>query len=164
MLIPATRPLLLALIAAMLAMLATATVVAELHGTVTRVTDGDTVRFAPAGGGSTLSVRLAGIDAPEICQAWGPQAREALQHKTAGRTLRLLVTARDRFGRTIGALHWVHYGLNRRMVAEGHAWSMRRGAYALEQLAAQDSGLGLHTDPLAVQPGEFRRAHGPCRR
>ncbi len=148
------------LVAAVLLAALTATAAGQ-HGTVTRVTDGDTVRFAPAGGGSTLSVRLAGIDAPEICQAWGPQAREALQHKTAGRTLRLLVTARDRFGRTLGTLHWGRYDLNRRMVAEGHAWSAR-GMFHVEQDSARSARLGLHADQSAVRPDEFRRAHGNC--
>lgn len=48
-------------------------------GVVTHVSDGDTVWVEPTQGGEAQKIRLLGIDAPEICQAWGPQARDALQ-------------------------------------------------------------------------------------
>ncbi|MDP3310892.1 MAG: thermonuclease family protein, partial [Polaromonas sp.] len=48
------------------------------QGTVTRVSDGDTLWVRPAAGGKPLKVRIDGIDAPEICQAGGRAARKAL--------------------------------------------------------------------------------------
>ena len=50
---------------------------APLQGVVTQVIDGDTLRFNVSGQPS-FEVRLAQIDAPEICQAWGAEAKRAL--------------------------------------------------------------------------------------
>ena len=50
-----------------------------VEGTVVRVTDGDTVMFKPdVQGEKPFKLRLEGIDAPEICQPGGVEAREAL--------------------------------------------------------------------------------------
>ena len=50
----------------------------DWSGFVEYVVDGDTLHVRPIGGGSLRHVRLEGLDAPEICQPWGPQARQAL--------------------------------------------------------------------------------------
>ena len=49
-----------------------------IEGVVTRVFDGDTVLVVVASGDS-VTVRLNGVDAPEICQPHGPEARRALE-------------------------------------------------------------------------------------
>src|SRR5687768_7699197 len=49
-----------------------------IEGTVTRVVDGDTLIVEPANG-APLTVRVQGIDAPEMCQPHGPQAKQALE-------------------------------------------------------------------------------------
>ena len=48
------------------------------YGTVTFVTDGDTLWVAPAQGGAVRKLRIDGLDAPEICQAGGVAARAVL--------------------------------------------------------------------------------------
>lgn len=40
-------------------------------GIVTYVIDGDTLYVRPVEGGTTVNVRIDGIDAPEICQVGG---------------------------------------------------------------------------------------------
>ena len=52
-----------------------------LQGVVTQVIDGDTLRFNVAGQ-PAIAVRLAQIDAPELCQAGGAEARRALSDLT----------------------------------------------------------------------------------
>ncbi len=58
-------------------------------GVVTHVSDGDTVWVQPLHGGEAHKVRLLGIDAPEICQPWGPQSRAALHAALQGQVVEL---------------------------------------------------------------------------
>lgn len=138
----------------------------ELVGTVTRVVDGDTLSFAPADGGRVLTVRLEGIDAPESCQPWGAQAREALEALVRDRTLTLRVVGRDDHGRTLGRLRHDGVDLGERLVRDGHAWSHRyrhdRGPFVAQERMARALRRGLHADGTALMPREFRRRHGPC--
>ena len=76
---------------------------APMQGVVTQVSDGDTLRFTPAGQ-APIVVRLANIDAPEICQAWGPEARHALTDLALNKPATLRPTGRDSYGRTVGVV------------------------------------------------------------
>ena len=140
---------------------------AELQGRVERVVDGDTLWFAPRGGGRALKVRLQGLDAPELCQAWGPQSRAALQALVHRREVRLRVLARDGYGRLLARLSDAQgQDLGERLVREGAAWNdgwrRRPGPYADAQRAARALGRGVHADAAALHPRDFRRRHGPC--
>ncbi|GAA5878319.1 hypothetical protein JCM8547_006232 [Rhodosporidiobolus lusitaniae] len=95
----------------------------RLRGTVTSVGDADGVRLfhrpmmrpflrAPTGRtalvGQTLSIRLAGVDAPELAHFGKPEqpyAREALQFLSSlvlGRRVVVELYAKDRYGRVLG--------------------------------------------------------------
>jgi micrococcal nuclease len=138
---------------------------AVLEGRVERVTDGDSVWLAPAAG-PPVEVRLLGIDAPEGCQAGGPEARRALEALALGRDARLQTKGRDTHGRTLGTLFVDGVNLNQRQVEEGHAWSMRykwdQGPYVKQERMAKALGRGLFASGGAVMPRDFRRDHGPC--
>jgi micrococcal nuclease len=129
------------------------------------VTDGDSVWLAPAAG-PPVEVRLLGIDAPEGCQAWGPQARRALEDMVLRREARLQTQGQDTHGRTLGTLFVDGVNVNQRLVEEGHAWSMRfrwdQGPYVKQERMAQALGRGLFAGGGAVMPRDFRRDHGPC--
>ena len=79
---------------AMLAMAIAAQVVLTAHaapgpdGTVVDVPDGQTLVIQRADG-SRFSVRLAGIDAPERCQPWGPESKAALREAAFGQPVSL---------------------------------------------------------------------------
>lgn len=136
-----------------------------LQGLVTQVSDGDTVRFTLAGQ-APLVVRLANIDAPEICQAWGPEARAALTDLALNKPATLRTTGRDRQGRTVGVLIVEDVNVAQRLVEEGHAWSLRtrngRGPLMKQERLAQALNRGLHAGRQAVLPSDFLRANGPC--
>ena len=70
-------------------------------GVATHVSDGDTVWVQPEQGGEAQKIRLLGIDAPEICQAWGPQSRDALQGLLQGQTVDVKGRNRDTYGRLL---------------------------------------------------------------
>jgi endonuclease YncB( thermonuclease family) len=138
---------------------------AVIEGRVERVTDGDSVWLAPAAG-PPVEVRLLGIDAPEGCQAGGPESRRALEALALGRDARLQTKGRDMHGRTLGTLFVDGVNLNQRQVEEGQAWSMRykwdQGPYVKQERMAKALGRGLFADGGAVMPRDFRRNHGPC--
>ena len=100
---------------------------------IRRVIDGDSLEVKYAGLFSFLrrpfQVRLYGIDAPELAQPLGPEARNQLTLLVRGGGIRLGEVARDRYGRTVGL---VYPGSRRRecvnvaMVRSGMAWWYRR--------------------------------------
>ena len=158
--------LLLALVAIASPAQAQAQAPALPSGTVQRVVDGDSLWLTPARGGAPLQIRLLGIDAPEICQAWGAEARQALLERVADRPLQWRAKGRDKHGRVLATLYAEGRDLNAEMVVEGHAWSTRykwdRGPYVKEERIASALGRGLHAGRGAQMPRDFRRSHGPC--
>jgi micrococcal nuclease len=142
-----------------------------LSGTVTRVSDGDTLWVRPDGvpreRAKPRAVRLRGIDAPERCQAWGPQAKAALEARVLHQHVRLRSHASDDYQRSIVTLDLMGEDIGAWMVAQGHAWNthFRRsaGAYAAQEQAARRARRGLFADTQAIEPRQFRKLHGPCR-
>jgi micrococcal nuclease len=113
-----------------------------------------------------LKVRIRGLDAPEICQAFGVQARDALAARVLQRQVRVETRARDRYHRIIGNVSVDGHDVGASLVAAGFAWSSgyrgRGGPYALEELRARGSRAGLWAAP-ALEPRLFRQRHGSCK-
>jgi micrococcal nuclease len=137
-----------------------------VDGTVTRVSDGDSLWLEPAQGGAPLELRLVDIDAPEICQVWGPEAKQALQELVLKKTVSVRITGRDTHGRTLGTVYLDTLNVNKSLVQEGHAWSNRykfdRGPYVADERMAKALNRGFNSVGGAVMPRHFRRDHGPC--
>ena len=138
-----------------------------LEGRIRFVIDGDTVVFqTDAPGDAEIRLRLLGIDAPEICQAGGAEAREALVQLTTGRRAMALGAVRDGYHRRLVTLLVDGEDVGKRMVRDGHAWSPsyrgRPGRYAAQEREARAARRGLFaaTDPLP--PRRFRQLHGSC--
>ena len=136
-------------------------------GTVTHVSDGDSLWVRPAAGGPPRPVRVQGIDAPEICQAYGPQARAALAAQVLHRQVRVASRARDTYQRTLAQVSVGRLDLGRWMVSRGHAWSYRfhrnPGPYARQEAQARSARLGLWSGPAPLPPRDFRKRHGSCK-
>lgn len=137
-----------------------------VEGMVAKVIDGDSLVFEPAAKGPALEVRLEGIDAPEGCQPWGPQARQALSEFVLGKAITLQLKGKDNYGRTLAIARVDQLNVNERMVAEGHAWSARfrfdKGPFVEKERVAKALRRGLHATAGALMPKDFRRAHGRC--
>ena len=136
-----------------------------VQGVVSKVTDGDSLWLTPAGK-KPIEVRLRDIDAPESCQPWGAQARTALAELALNKVATLQISGRDSYGRTIGVLMIDDLNVGKHLVENGHAWSARsrwdQGPLVKQEKMARALSRGLHGTPGAVQPVEFRRAHGKC--
>ena len=137
---------------------------------VTYVVDGDSVWVRSADRGARVKLRLLGIDAPEVCQPLGPQARDALRRLALNQPVQVTVRARDRYGRALATVHRTQDGLDlsQAMAAGGWAWVDRyRGwhkPYQEDEDAARAAGRGVFAQAGAESPADFRRRHGPCQR
>lgn len=136
------------------------------HGTVTYVTDGDTLWVQADRGGPSRKIRLDGIDAPEICQRHGAMARDALAQQVLGQSVRVDARRRDDYDRLLAKISLQGQDVGAWMVLQGHAWSYRyrhsAGPYAGQETQARTRGLGLFADPGAERPRSFRLRHGSC--
>ena len=75
-------------------------------------------------------VRLYAIDAPELAQPYGAEARDELASLVRRGRINLEAVATDRYGRTVGLLYWSRRGrqqsVNLMMVSSGMAYWYRR--------------------------------------
>ena len=136
-----------------------------LVGRVTRVADGDTLRLQQ--GPHSVAVRLAAIDAPEITQAHGPEAREALHACAFGRLVTVHVHTTDRHGRAVGTVESAGRDCGLAQLQAGLAWHAKayapeqthgeRERYSAAERAARQRRQGLWSDAKPQTPWEFRR-------
>ena len=135
-------------------------------GTVTRVIDGDTLWVQTSTRSKPLKVRIQAIDAPEICQAGGVAARDALKSRVFGKGVLLFTGARDNYNRTVARVDVQGEDVGSWLVGGGHAWSLGHfqsaGPYASEQLRAQIVRRGIFSGGTPEHPKEFRKRHGSC--
>lgn len=159
------RALLLALALLGVAMAAPART--SVEGKVVRVSDGDTLWLQPATGGAAIKVRILGIDAPELCQAGGPQARDALAARVLNRSVRLDGDRLDDHDRRLARVWLGGQDVGAALVEQGLAWSYRfrndPGPYLAEETRARQAARGVFADPRPLSPRDFRRQNGPCR-
>jgi len=126
------------------------------------VNDGDTVTCRDTEG-REVRVRMVGIDAPELDQPRGREARAALLAKLRGGVVRVIGDSRDQHGRLLGTLLVDDRDLNRELVAEGWAWAF--GGFSPDQdlLAAEAEARrlrrGLWADARPVEPRQWRAEH-----
>lgn len=138
-----------------------------VEGVVRHVTDGDSlVLQTDVPGARSIKLRLLGLDAPEICQAGGVEARDALARRVAGRRVIAIGSVTDDYRRRLVTLVLDGEDIGAWMVREGHAWNTRfrgrKGRYAQEERDARDARRGVFELPEPMLPHDFRLQHGPC--
>ena len=141
-----------------------------LQGTVTHVSDGDTLWLAVGKNVKPIKVRLQGMDAPEICQPWGKEARDALKAKLLRQQVSLNTRAKDDYDRALGRVEFQGADIGQWLVSQGHAWSYHHrrdpGPYVAEQRVAEGKRLGLWAQSgvdAKIEPRQWRKTRGPCK-
>lgn len=139
-----------------------------LEGHVVCVSDGDTLTVVDAAQ-QEHALRLAGIDAPERSQPFGPAARLALAQAVLGRAVRFEIQKRDRYGRLVGRLFVDDTDVALRLIEQGLAWhytryaheqtETERGRYAEAERKARQAMLGLWSESDPLPPWEWRARH-----
>ena len=140
----------------------------EFQARVISITDGDTltVLFQK----TPVRIRLSGVDAPEVRQAYGSRARQFAASLAFGKTVTVRVLNSDRYGRKLGTIILPDgRNLNHELVRAGFAWWFRRYAprdRELERLEARARGerAGLWRDTNPTPPWAFRDATRRARR
>ena len=140
---------------------------AELEGRVVGVRDGDTVDVLTAAD-VQVRVRLAGIDAPEMGQAFGHAAKQALSELAYRQMARVEWSKKDNYGRVVGKLLVRGADVNLQLIQRGLAWHYKayagdqsvadRKRYAAAEAVARAQRVGLWREPNPVPPWRFR--HG----
>jgi endonuclease YncB( thermonuclease family) len=132
---------------------------ATTSGKVVSVHDVDTVTVR-TDDGQTLKVRLQGIDAPELKQAFGSRSRDELSALVKGKPVTLVDHGRDKYGRTLANVMVDGVDANARQVATGMAWHYARfdksAGLARAQADAKAAKRGLWGDAAPVAPWEWR--------
>lgn len=129
-------------------------------GKVVRVIDGDTIKVESKG--ATYIVRLAAIDAPELAQPHGKDARRELASRVLGKRVDVRCIARDRYGRAIGFIDCKGEAVNLSLVEHGHAWHYDAydgdPAFETAERTARRGWLGLWEELRPQAPWDYRRA------
>ncbi|MPB07946.1 thermonuclease family protein, partial [Campylobacter upsaliensis] len=109
-----------------------------------------------------LKIRLYGIDAPELKQAYGKEAKEFLSALVLKQEVSLIIENKDKYDRFVGTLFLKGQDINKEMVKNGyaHAYESFTKKYLAEQADAKMFKLGLWQDERVMSPSEFRRKNG----
>ena len=130
-------------------------------GLVVSVRDGDTLMVIRHD--HVEKVRLAGIDCPELGQAFGASAKQFTSRLASGKVVTVRVREVDAEGRRIGVVILPDgRSLNRELVAAGMAWrsastSKKDKEMAKLEAEARREKRGLWTDAHPTPPWTFRK-------
>lgn len=141
-----------------------------LSGTVSAVHDGDTFTLSQTAG--SVQVRLQGIDAPELAQAWGTSSQLALQALVHHQPVTVVYDQRDRYERVLGHVFSTACDhINLRLLRAGMAWYYRayacdlparmRSTFDQAEWTAQQQHQGLWQQADPVAPWVFRHGEDP---
>lgn len=141
-----------------------------LDGTVSAVHDGDTLTLNT--GASTERILLQGLDAPELAQNYGSQARQVLSQLVLQQTVRVAYGQHDAYDRVLGQVFTGQcQDVNLQRLDAGMAWfyrayacdldTARRSRYAQAESQARALRRGLWSQAQPVAPWFFRNGDDP---
>ena len=126
---------------------------------VVGISDGDTITVLVDK--QPIKIRVAEIDCPESGQDFGNRAKQAASRLVHGKTVRVVPTARDRYGRTVAEVYLPDgRSLGRELVRQGLAWQFLRYSKSADlarlQKGAKRRGRGLWAHQDSIPPWQYR--------
>jgi micrococcal nuclease len=110
--------------------------------TVVTVLDGDSVRLLVDG--TSVEVRLLGVNAPERDECWADHSRDVLDDLTAGQSLTVVGTDRDQYDRVLAYVYAGSTNLNLELIIDGAALAIATDHDLLPDfLVAEDEAVRL---------------------
>ena len=140
-----------------------------IEGRVVRVHDGDTITLSDAAD-QAHQIRLNGIDAPEVGQAFGKASKRYLSERLADRRVVAECHKTDRYGREVCLVFAGGSDVGLEQIQAGMAWYFRRYGnelpqerrkeYADVEAKARAERRGLWADKQPIPPWDWRRDNG----
>jgi endonuclease YncB( thermonuclease family) len=131
-------------------------------GTVASIEEGD--RLTLLHKKRKIKILLYGIDAPELRQPHGKEAREFLASFVKGETVDVRAVGKIQKSRITGLVALGEDNINELLILNGQAWVDRAtcteavcATWIKMEEAAKATGKGLWNDPQAIPPWEFRK-------
>jgi endonuclease YncB( thermonuclease family) len=103
-----------------------------ITGKVVGVSDSDTITVLDDQK-RQHKIRLDGIDAPESSQDFGSRAKQSLSDLVFGKTVTVISSKRDRYGRVLGKVTLGGKNINLEQINRGMAWFYRHYAGELSR-------------------------------
>ncbi|SNB07519.1 Micrococcal nuclease-like nuclease [Flavobacterium psychrophilum] len=132
----------------------------SVTGKVVKVKDGDTIVVLDSTK-TMITVRLAGIDAPEKKQDYGQNAKQFTSNQIFGKVVTFQEIIKDRYGRTVAFVFYENKNLSEELLKVGLAWHYvmyDKSKYLRElETTARNSKIGLWSLPNPIAPSEFRK-------
>ena len=152
------------------------TALRTVSGTVTKVSDGDTIHLSTLEQ-TKLKVRLYGIDAPETVkidnktgrvnkpgQPYSEESWRALESKIMGKKVKVDILDIDKYRRMVGMIYLDDRNINLEMIREGYAEAFveylkppYREEFLATQRGAKAASKGIWTLPDYERPRAFRK-------
>jgi micrococcal nuclease len=134
-------------------------------GLVVGVSDGDSITVLHDGKGE--NIRLYGIDAPEIGQAFSKRAKQMTSGMVYGKTVKVETMDKDPYGHTVGIVTIDGKSLNESLIKNGLAWVYQKYCNAVFcenwvnlEIVARYAKIGIWSEPNPLPPWEFRHEGG----
>ena len=138
-----------------------------ITGKVVAISDGDTLTVLDASK-QQHKIRLVGIDAPEIIQAFGEKAKNSLSDLVRGKTVTVSNLKVARNGWIVGKVTLSGRDINLEQIRRGYAWFYRAyakdlsradaTAYEQAESRAREERRGLWSEPGPLAPWDLRAA------
>jgi endonuclease YncB( thermonuclease family) len=129
--------------------------------------DGDSITLlAPSN--TQIKIRVAFLDAPELGQAFGNRAKQAMSDLVFGKEIAVYPHTIDRYGRTVAVVYVDDIDAGLELLHQGLAWCYTRylpeasadiqASYRQAEADARAQRRGLWGDPTPVEPWVWRRS------